>query len=453
MRLSVNRKDKLFYGRLLSVAVPVMFQQLIIVAVQLCDTIMVGSLGELPLAAVGASNQVFIVYIDCIFGFLSGVAVFSAQYWGIKDLKALRSLLGIGYITVLVFGTISTIFVYWQAPFLISLFTTNKVVIGLGVKYIRISVFTYLIGALTFVISYNCRVIAMLKWPTIINGLAVLVNIFLNWCLIFGKCGMPELGVEGAAIATLVARILEFVMMVTYVYASKGHPLRATLSEMKFTKSLYKDVMKTAMPVVLNEILWVLSFTTIFAIYGKISAIALAVVQVAMTVTDIFQAVYAGLCNGCTVIIGHALGRGDRDKGYNYAKRCLKLAWCLNIICTIMLISVRGLIVDIYTFSEATNTLLMETLLVYALAITPKMLAYVYICGILRPGGDTVWSVYVDGGLNWLCQVVLAWVSVVVFEWSLPACIALVATGDLLKTILCHFRYTSKKWINVFTGR
>lgn len=453
MTIRLKEDDKKFYKELLVVAFPVMLQQMVLVAVQLCDTIMVGSLGELPLAAVGASNQIFIVYIDSVFGFLSGVAVYSAQYWGIRDLKALRSLLGIGYATVFVFGAFSTVFIYWQAEFLLGLFTDDAIVIALGVKYLRIVVFTYLVVALTFVISFNSRVVAMLKWPTIINAIAVLVNIFLNWCLIFGKLGMPKMGVEGAAIATLVARCLEFVLIASYIYISKGHPLRATIKELKFTWSLYKEVMKTAMPVVLNEVLWVLSFTTTFAIYGRISAVALAVVQVAMTITDIFQSMYMGLCNGCNVIIGQTLGRGEKERGFAYGKRCIRIAWALNIICTVVLILARGFIVDIYTFPAETNQLLMETLLVYALVITPKMLAYVYICGILRPGGDTIWSAYVDGGINWAVQVPLAWVSVVVFHLPLSVCIAMVALGDLIKTILCHYRYKSKKWINVFTGR
>lgn len=452
MNLKLTGKNKIFYKEMLAIAFPVMLQQLIIVAVQLCDTIMVGSLGEEPLAAVGAANQIFIVYIDSVFGFLSGVAVFSAQYWGIKDLKALRSLLGLGYVTVFIFGAVTTVFVYWQAPFLLSLFTDNQEVIALGIKYIRIAVFTYLIGALTFVISYNSRVISRLKWPTIINACAVAINIFLNWVFIFGHLGAKPMGVEGAATATLIARIIEFALTMAYIYAAKGHPLGASIKEMKFSFELFKEVVKTALPVVANEVLWVLSFTATFAIYGRISAVALAVVQVAMTVTDIFQSIYFGMANGCAVIIGKSLGRGDREEGFRTGKRCLKITWCLNIVCSLLLILARGPIVAIYSFPEATNALLFSTLLVYAIAITPKMLPYVYICGIFRPGGDTLWSAIVDGGLNWFLQVPLAWISVVTLGLPLPACIAVVALADAVKGVVCHFRFRSKKWINVFTG-
>lgn len=452
MKPRLTGKNKLFYKEMLSIALPVMLQQIIIVAVQLCDTLMVGSLGEESLAAVGAANQIFIVYIDSVFGFLSGVAVFSAQYWGIKDLKALRRLLGLGYVSVFVFGAITTVFVYWQAPFLISLFTDNAQVIALGIKYIRIAVFTYLIGALTFVISYNSRVIARLKWPTIINAIAVGINIFLNWVFIFGHLGAPAMGVEGAAVATLIARVIEFSLTMVYVYAAKGHPLAARLGEMKFSFDLFKEVVKTAFPVVVNEVLWVLSFTATFAIYGRISAVALAVVQVAMTVTDLFQSIYFGMANGCAVIIGKSLGKGEREEGYLIAKRCIKITWVLNITCSLLLILARGPIVACYSFPESTNALLYVTLLVYGICITPKMLPYVYICGIFRPGGDTLWSAIVDGGLNWCLQVPLAWVAVVVLGLPLPACIAVVALADGVKAVVCHFRFKTKKWINVFTG-
>ncbi|MBO5994490.1 MAG: MATE family efflux transporter, partial [Firmicutes bacterium] len=179
------------------VGFPVMIQQLIIVAVGICDTIMVGKLSEEALAAVGAANQVFMVYVDSVFGFLSGVAVFSVQYWGIRDLKTLRKLLGIAYSMCIAAGVPVTIIAFAFAPSLVALFSDDPQVVLLGTQYLRISVFTYVIGALTFAVSYNSRSVAMLKWPTIANAIAVGLNIFLNWVLIFGKFGMPARGVRG----------------------------------------------------------------------------------------------------------------------------------------------------------------------------------------------------------------------------------------------------------------
>ena len=147
MRLDEEKRQ--FYKEVLGVGIPVMLQQLIMVAVSLCDTIMVGNLSEVALAAVGAANQVFIVYIDCIFGLLSGISVLSIQYWGIKDLGMLRRLLGIGFSIVLAVGIPVTVIVYCFAPFFVGLFSDDPEVVILGTQYIKVAVFTYVIGAMT----------------------------------------------------------------------------------------------------------------------------------------------------------------------------------------------------------------------------------------------------------------------------------------------------------------
>ena len=453
MENSLNFDKKIFYSKIVSVALPVMLQQLIIVAVGICDTIMVGKISENALAAVGAANQVFFVYIDCVFGFLSGAAVFSVQYWGIRDLKTLRKIMGIDYLMVMIWGIVATIVIYVWAPFWIGLFTEDAEVISLGTEYLRVVVFTYLIGALTFVISYNSRATAMLMWPTIINAFAVILNIFLNWCFIFGKLGFPELGCKGAAVATLISRIIEFAGTFIYIYTAKNHPLRAKLREMVFDRDLFKRVVKTATPVTINELFWVLSMTCTYAIIGKIGPVALAVIQICMTITDAFQAIYCGVGNGCNVVVGQELGKGNRGLAYQYAKKSLGIIWILNLITTTSLILARPLIVSIYSFEESTNSLIMSTLLVFAVSLTPKMLTYVLVCGILRPGGDTLWCAFADSGANWLIQVPLALLAVRVFEWSLPYCMAFIMISEVIKATFLYLRFFSKKWINVFTGR
>ena len=451
---SLIKNDRDFYRMMAKVGIPVMLQQMIIVAVGICDTIMVGKLSEESLAAVGAANQIFFVYIDCVFGFLSGVAVFSVQYWGIRDLKALRRLLGIAYSMCIAVGIPVTVIAYAFAPKLIAIFTDDPDVVAMGTDYMRIVVFTYLVTALTFIITYNSRAVAMLKWPTIANAFAVALNIFLNWVLIFGKLGAPAMGVTGAAVATTISRFVEAIITFSYIYIfSKDHPLKAKLREMRFESELFMRVIKTALPVILNELLWVLSFTATFAIYGDLGPVALAVAQIAMTVTDAFQAIFTGIGNGAGVIIGQELGRGNRDEAYKLAKKSLNLIWIFIIAITIVLLLIRPLIIDIYDFEQSTNDLIMLTLLVFSFSLTPNMLAYFFICGIFRPGGDTVWCAWVDSGINWAVQVPLAYIGVHVLHWEIWAVIALVASGELLKTIACYIRLYSKKWINVVTGR
>ena len=446
-------EKKHFYKQMLAIGLPVMLQQLIVVGLNLADTIMVGKISENALAAVGAANQVYFVYSVLIFGIFSGAGVYLVQYWGIRDLKSLRKILGIDYVVCVAVTVPVILLAYFASPVLVGLFTEDSEVISLGSDYMKIACFSYIFSALTFVISYNSRATAILKIPTIVNGCAISLNIFLNYCLIYGKLGMPELGVRGAAIATLVARIAECAAMFIYVYASKDNPLKATLKELgAFTRELFAGVMKTAVPVIINEAMWALSVAIIFAIYGYIGPTALAIVQVANTVTDVFQTAYAGLGNASAVIVGQTLGQGKKELAYRYSSMVLKVTWALNIVMTLILIAIRGIVADIYDFNPHTTRLLMEALLVYAVAITPKMLAYLIICGILRAGGDTMYCMLIDVGFNVLLQIPLAFIAVKVLQLSLPFAIAVVAISDFAKVILCYQRYFSKKWVNVFTG-
>lgn len=447
-------KEENFYRKLTVIGIPMIIQQVIAVTLNLADTIMVGKVSENALAAVGAANQVYFIFSVVLFGIFSGAAVHAVQYWGIRDLVSLRKIVGIDYTMCLVLSVPTVAVVFAAAPLFIRLFSQEPEVIELGTQYMKIACFSYIFAALSFVISYNSRSIQDLKYPTIINACAIAMNIFLNYVFIYGNFGVPALGVRGAAIATTVSRILECVAMMLSVYLRKEHPLKAYPSQLFcYSRELLVNVMKTAVPVIITEGMWAFSVSAIFAAYGKISASALAISQIAVTVTDFFQTIYFGLGNASSVIIGEVLGQGRRSTAFEYSRKVLKVTWILNIIMTVVIILARTPIVAIYDFSPETTEMLMKALLVYAVALTPKMLAYMTICAILRAGGDTVFCMYMDVAFNVGLQIPLAYIGVLVLKWPLHWVMAFVAIADFIKVFFCYYRYYSKKWMNIFTGR
>ncbi len=450
--MTLNREEQTFYSKLVKVGVPVLIQQLIAMGLNLADTIMVGKVSATALAAVGAANQVYFIYHVILYGVLSGAAVHMVQYWGIRDLKSLRKILGIDYIICGTLTVLAVVLAYFAAPHLISLFSSESQVIELGTDYLRIVCYSYIFSGLSYIISYNSRAIMDLKVATIINGVAIGINIVLNYVLIYGKLGLPELGVEGAALATLIARILEFIAIYISIFVRKEYPLKANIKEMmSFSKGLFQSVMKTAIPVICTEGLWALSIAMVFAAYGKISASALAVAQIIMTVTNFVQTIYIGVGNASSVIIGEALGRGQRDLAFRCSKRIMKICWILNVVVTSATILSRGLIAGIYDFDPETTMLLMNGLLVYAIATTPKMLAYMIICGILRAGDDNIYCLLLDVPLNMLVQVPLAFFSVMVLGLPLYWAMLVVSIPDFIKVFFGYQRYLSKKWMKVIT--
>lgn len=312
--------EKIFYKKMIFIGVPVVFQNLISIGLNLIDTLMIGMLGEQELAAVGAANQVYFIFTVSLFGLYSGAAVYTAQYWGAQDIDGVRKLLGIDYIVGFLFALIVSVVAYLFAPQIIGLFSQDQEVIGFGVDYIRIACFSYVFSGFSGAISYNSRAIQNLTVPTIINASALCVNAVLNYLLIFGKVGCPQMGVQGAAVATLIARVFELAALLIYVYTRKEHPFKASPAKIfGFGKELFSKVMRTAIPVVFTEGCWAASVALIFAAYGKLGTSALAVAQVANVICEMLQSVYFG--------VGKCYRHADRRNPWPRQQGCRLSQW------------------------------------------------------------------------------------------------------------------------------
>lgn len=449
MENTLNERSS-FYRRLLSLAIPIVVQHLITVGLNLVDNIMIGRLGALPLAAVGSANQVYSIYEMILFGLFSGAAVPLAQYYGAKDYKNIKKIVGMDVTVGLSLALVTLAMAQLFAPQIIGLFAEEAEVIRLGTEYIRIASFTYVTVAVSFVISYNSRSVQIVKIPTIINICCILINTLLNYMLIYGNFGMPAMGVRGAAIATLIARVIELAALVTYLCLDKDHPFHGKLSEFKgFSSELFRHVMKTAMPVVISEGGWSLGVTLTFAAYGKINAEALAVMQVSNVLCVFCQCASFGVGNASAALTGETLGQKNPQLAYDNTKKYMKVQWLLTGIMTVMILVLRGPIASIYQFDDQTTQMLMLALGAFAFTMIPRMISYAVQCGILRAGGDTLFCMVVELSCNLGIEVILAYVSVVVFHLPLHWCITIAAMGNVIKAIVEYRRYLSKKWINI----
>ncbi len=445
----INSYNSEFRRKLFVIAIPIVIQNLISVCLNLIDVLMIGIVGEKELAAVGASMQLFMVIIVTIFGFYSGASVHVAQYYGVKNIEAIRKIMGIDYVFGILFSTLSMVLCLLFPEVLIGFFTTDEYVISVGAEYIGIVSLSFPMIAISFNIAFNSRAVQRLKAVTIINIFAILSNTFLNYCLIYGKFFFPELGVRGAAIATLTARGAECLALVIYIYSVKNHPFKASFSELfSFDKEMMRKIFKTSWPVLINESGWSVTTALIFAAYGRIGPVALAVMQVVNVVVDLFIAFFMGLGNASAVIIGEALGRRELDKAYEYSKNSLKYAWIMSIITTALVILIRPLVAEIYNFNEYTTAVLLATLLTYSFTLIFREISYMLICGILRAGGDTLYCMVGEVGINILIEVPVAFISVSVFGLPLSMAVILVGLGEVIKTIVFYRRYNQKRWLN-----
>lgn len=452
MNKLVNRLDegsRSFYKKMFKIGIPIVFQNFINIGLNLIDTLMIGKLGEESLAAVGIANQVFFVFSITLFGLLSGVAIYTTQYFGAGDRKGVQKMMGIGISVALAFAFIISIITFLFSTEIIGLYSNSAEVIRLGSGYLHLVVPAYIFFSVSIVISFNSRAVQDLTVPTFINFIAILINVILNYGLIFGEIGLPNLGVNGAAVATTIARFIEMIALISFIFIEKDSWLRGSFRELfGFDRILFKKVMKTATPVIIAESNWAISTAMIFAAYGLLGTSAVATIQVVNVTSEFLQSFYFGVGSSTAMIIGETIGKGQLNEAYLCGKRAFKVIWILNILLGVLLVIISKPITLFYDFSLETNELIVETIIVMAFALTPKMIAYMYIVGIFRAGGDTMFTMKLEFVCNLFIQVPIAFFVVGVLGVSLPMALALVTLGEFVRIYFSRKRFHSKVWIN-----
>lgn len=446
----LRKKGKAYQKRMLAVAVPVTLQFCISISLNLVDSLMIGRLGVYPMAAVGAANEIWYLLGVTTYGLCSGAGVYIAQYWGAGDIPKIRKVVGISYCGAGGFVTAATVLIWFLAPKLIWIFSREPEIIQMGTAYIRIVCLSYPITCIADVVSYASRAIQKLSAVTVIFATAILCNVVLNYGMIYGKLGMPRWGIEGAAIATLIARVVECVGFFVYVYVSNNHPLAAKPAELlSFSRQEVTEVLRVSLPVMASEGGWSLANSLYYVAYGMIGPAALAGAQVVVLVGKIVQSVFGGLANAAGVLIGETLGRGERDEAQSDGLIFVKLFAVIGIGFTVLMFASGDLVAGWYHFDADATAAVSAGIHVFSAFIMVKMLGYLCVCGILRAGGDTRFCMFVDLGTSWLIAVPAVFAAVMLFHVSLPAAIACVYCSEIVKAALCLRRFRSGRWIKV----
>ncbi|MEG0774706.1 MATE family efflux transporter [Clostridium sp.] len=441
----LNRRT--FIKTLLSLALPITLQNLISSSLNMVDTLMIGSLGEVEIAAVGLANQFFFLYSLITFGINSGCAIFIAQFWGKKDEKNIRRVLGLCISTGIITSIFFTLSALLAPELIMKFFTKDTEVIALGKDYLTHVSFSYVLTSISFAYVFASRSIGQPKIPMITSATALICNTVLNYLLIFGKFGFPELGVKGAAIATLISRILELILIVTIIYKQKG-VLAAKLHEMlDLSREFIFNIFKTIYPVILNEFIWSLGMTMYSVAYARISTDAVASVQISNTVQNIFMVTAFGLANACAIMIGNEIGRKNEDNAVILGRRFIKTSLSLGIILGISVFLFSGFIVSL--FNVDANVIKNTTIILklFSFIIPVKMLTALFIVGIFRSGGDTKFSLGLEMGSVWGIGVPLAFLGAIVLKLPIYMVVGMVYIEEIVKLSISLPRFKSKKWI------
>jgi len=441
----------LFYNTLLKLAIPIVIQNLITSSINMVDTVMIGKIGEIEIAAVGIANQYFFLFNLLIVGITSGAGIFISQYWGQKDKENIQKTLGISLISSIILSVIFTIVAFILPETIMKLFNNDPYVIGLGVQYLKIVSISYVFTAISLVFGVSSRCVEDTIPPMLVSIVALLVNASLNYIFIFGHLGLPAMGVRGAALATLIARIVEAIVLVLYIYAKKG-VLSAKWKQMiDINKSFMQRAMRTIIPVVINDMFWALA-TIIYAIaYGNLGTQAMAAVQITMTIQNVFMVLSFGLANGAAVMIGHQVGAGNINQGQEYTRRFLKLSVIVGLFIGICLALSASTVLSFFNISEEVYNSALNILYITSFIMSIKVLGIVIIVGILRGGGDASHALKVEGLTMWLVGVPLAFLGSFIFKLPVELVVLLVGLEEVAKVVFSIKRLRTSAWIRQVT--
>lgn len=443
--------DRKFLSNMLKIALPIMIQNLVTSSLNMADTIMVGKLGEVQIASVGIANQYFFLFTMILTGLCGGCSVFISQYWGKKDFTNIKRMLGLGLASALFVSVVFMAAGFISTDAIISLFNKDSIVIDLGGKYLFIVLFSYIFTAVTFVYGYSLRSIGDTVAPLIVNIAALLCNVFLNYVLIFGKLGAPALGVEGAAIATLIARVLEAIILVILVYKDNG-VLAANASELlDLSRDFFKRSYTIILPVLLNDVLWAMASLIYSVVYGRMGTGATAAIQICNTVSNMFMVVTFGMASASAIMVGNSIGEGKEDQAVDYAKKLMAVSLIVSIILGLSLALTAPLILDLFNISIEVRSSTLIMLYIISFIFVIRFLGMVIIVGILRGAGDARSSLIIEGLTMWFIGVPLTIMGAFLFKLPVHLVYALAILEEVVKFILGLMRLKSRKWINNIT--
>ncbi|MCE5196060.1 MAG: MATE family efflux transporter [Negativicutes bacterium] len=440
-----------FYRLLLAITFPIALQNIISNGVGLINSLMLGQLGSTQIAAVSLGNQPNFIFMLLTTGLASGATVLTAQYWGKNEMTAIRHVVAIvlrfAFFASLVFAFLVGVF---PEP-VMRLFSSEQDVIAEGVRYLRISAFSYPFFGLTNTILYILRSVEkvwMSFWVTIVT---FITTIALNWLLIFGKLGFPPLGVVGAAWANVSARVLAFLLVLYYLLVREKQ-ISFRIKDIFLQDALLTaDFLRHCSPVILNEFLWGLGSAAQNMILGHLGKEGVTAYSIASAVQQMAMVFMYGMVSASSVIFGKALGANQTEKIQPYLNTMKLLSLLLGLLAAGSILLFKNPIIAFYQIDASTKLLTNQFMLIVAIVALLQCIYSPISLGALRAGGDTRFVLLTDVSFMWVLGLPLGILAAQV--WHLPVVwvYVLLKIDEPVKLLLIYRRSNGTKWIRNLT--
>ncbi len=445
-------RDRKFYRTFGVLCATLMLEQAVILSVNLADNIMLGRYSEVSMAGVSAVNQIQFVLQQVVYAVSNGMIILGSQYWGQSRTAEIRKLSSIAMrvslaIVVALFAAVSLF-----PREVVGLFTPDEAIIDEGVKYLGIIRYTYLFFGVSAILMGTMRIAESVRIALGVSVLSLALNCVINYVLIFGNFGAPEMGVRGAAIGTLAARVVECLILIGYVFLHDRR-IRLKLRDfLRVDRAMLGDFLRVATPVILTQVLWGVANALQTVILGHMSPVAIAAQSISSNIFQLLKVASVGAASAASIIIGKTIGenRGmERIREYSRTLQVIFVA--IGLILGAALFIIRIPMLDIYNISDETRSLANAYMIVQSVVLVTMSYQMPVNGGIIRGGGDTKFIMIVDIISIWLIVLPLSYLAAFVWNLSPIVVIILLNSDQVFKCVPAFIRVNSYKWVRQLT--
>ena len=440
-----------FYKSFFSLYIALVLQNVITLSVNLTDNVMLGAYSETALSGAAAVNQIQFVFQQLLNGRGDGVVIFCSQYWGKKQTETMKRISAVAMHAAITVSVLLFILVSLFPSEAVGIFTTDESIIQEGAKYLQVIRFTYLLFAVTQILLATLRSAEIVKIAFRLSVLTFFVNCGLNYLFIFGHFGMPELGIEGAAVGTLAARILEITILIIFIWKIENRLQIRFKDYWKLDKGLCRDYFRVAAPMVVTQGLWGVNTALQTVILGHMTAAAIAANSAASTLFLLVKSISVGASSSASVIIGKTVGGGDLALVKTYAKRLQKLFLGIGILSAGLLFFLRVPFLSLYDLQPETMEMTNTFLLIFCVVVMGMSYQMPTNNGIIRGGGNAMFVVKMDLISIWLIVIPVSFFMAFVVEASPVVVFCCLNADQIFKCIPAFLKANYGNWIRRLT--
>lgn len=436
-----------FMKSLCKIAIPVTLQSMLQASFSIVDQIMIGQLGETNISAVGLCGNFSLIF-SVVIGAVSTVAgILIAQFIGAEDIKEAWSIFDLSLICGIIISALFLLAAGVLPLHILRLYTKDMSIINTGAVYFRIVAFSYIPMAVSHILSawLRCREHATI--PFLASFGAVAINTWLNYLLIFGKSGLPYMGIKGAAIATLISQLFNLIFIVIgFIYSIRKDGDKPVLS-LHFKKLTIRDYLIMIMPILVSEFLWSLGQNVESAVYGHLGISNLAAYTLTCPIQGLIVGALSGLSAAAGVMIGKRLGGKEYDEAYEESTKIMYAGLIGSLAVSALLILLAGEYTGLYRVDHSVKELGKVLLIIFALYAPVKVENMILGGGIIRSGGNTKIIMAIDIVGTWCIGIPLCLLAAYIFKWGIVGVYTLLTTEEIFRLVVSLIIFKRRKWM------